>query len=152
MSRSIGSPVIWRSTEGYLEQGLFTQITRRGIPAILIEYGGEARLRDEFVVALREGITCVMKYLKMLPGEVSVDQNCTVVTKAFFINTTKGGFFRSEVKPMQRVSKGQVLDRVFDVFGEEVEVITAPADGIVFAVRTHGTCYSGSVAHVFAEQ
>lgn len=151
MSRSIGSPVIWRSAEGYLQHGLFTQITQQGIPAILIEYGGEARLRDKYATALREGIKQVMRYLHMLPGDVTPDETCTIVDNAYFINTTKGGFFRSEVEPMQHVTQGQVLDRIYDVFGDEVEVITAPSDGIVFAVRTYGTCHSGSVAHVFGE-
>jgi hypothetical protein len=92
--------------------------------------------------AIRDGILNVMRHLKMIPGkEIKVDKIQYVAYKrgvgpggfvsSSGIYSTKGGFFKSLVEIKDKVKEGQVIGEIRNFFGEVVEEIKSPIDGIV---------------------
>jgi len=152
MARAIGAPVIQRSFGvAFLEGSLWYQLTRQGIPTVLFEAGGTGGPQDEYIALHREGLRRLMHLFEMIPGSVAVDEKCHVLNRHRFIASTKGGFFRAEVKPGTHVRPGDVLGRVVDLFGTELEVVRAPAAGIALGMRTYATCHAGSMVVNFSE-
>ena len=93
---------------------------------------------------MREGLLNCMRHLKMIPGkEIKVDKVQYVSYKraqkpdgmmsSGGINTQKGGFFTSLVEVTDEVKEGQVVGVVKNFFGEVVEEIKSPIDGLVLS-------------------
>jgi uncharacterized protein len=105
----------------------------QGLPmpiTVSTEAGGMGRCQSDIVDRTFNGCINVMKYLKMLEGTP------TIPPKAYIYNTTatyakKGGFFISNVRAGQAVTKGQCLGVTKDLFGNIVEEIYSQTDGIV---------------------
>ena len=92
--------------------------------------------------AMRDGTLNVMRHLKMIPGEaIKVDKIQYVEYKrgvgpggfvsSSGINSTRGGFFKPLVDIKEKVKEGQLVGEIRNFFGEVVEEITSPIDGIV---------------------
>ena len=93
---------------------------------------------------MRDGILNIMRHLKMIPGEeVKVDKIQYVEYKRGLgpggyvsssgINSTRGGFFKSLVEVKDKVKEGQVIGEIRNFFGEVVEEIKSPIDGLVLS-------------------
>ena len=93
---------------------------------------------------MRDGLLNVMRHLKMIPGkEIKVDKIQYVSYKRGLgpngwisssgINTTRGGFFKSLVEVMDKVKEGQVIGEIRNFFGELMEEIKSPIDGLVLS-------------------
>jgi predicted deacylase len=93
---------------------------------------------------MRDGLLNVMRHLKMIPGdEISVANIQYVqykrketpegVLSSGGITTKKGGFFTSLVEVKDKVKEGQVVGVVKNFFGEIVEEVKSPIDGVVLS-------------------
>jgi hypothetical protein len=93
---------------------------------------------------MRDGLLNVMRHLKMIPGkEIKVDkiQYVTYRRKEMpdgmmssgGITTQRGGFFTSLVDVKEEVKEGQVVGVVKNFFGEVVEEIKSPINGVVLS-------------------
>lgn len=84
--------------------------------------------------SLVNGTLNVMKYLKMIQGEPKLrDDYLAVVYKpgGSGVFSHRGGFFKSHVKVMEKVSKDQPVGEIQNFFGETVETVKSPVDGVV---------------------
>ena len=54
-----------------------------------------------------------------------------------------GGLLITEVELGEAVRSGDVLCRIVDIFGEEVECVVAPADGLFVRATTLSTVTTG---------
>lgn len=99
------------------------------------EAGGMGRAQSDLAGRVLKGILNVMKYLQMLKGEPELPPKAKVY-RPYHIYANRGGFFISHVKGADMVSKGQVIGEIRDLFGEILEEIAAPTDGVIHMVTS----------------
>jgi predicted deacylase len=140
-----GSRFVWASKDTWLQNGIFTRITKVGIPAMLVECGGEGRLHEHNVRDHYNSLVNMMKHLDMIDGEVVPPSDPLMMFKsADFFFSSKGGFITNLVSLGDTVEKGQPIVEIRNAFGDIVETIYAPTGpSVVFAIRTYGITDGG---------
>tara|TARA_B100000686_G_scaffold353492_1_gene459345 strand:- start:1362 stop:2360 length:999 start_codon:yes stop_codon:yes gene_type:complete len=116
----------------------------QGIPSIMVESGGGLTVSEDIVTNGVEGVLNVMTYIGMLERPYEIRQPSKSFVGSFGVLAPAGGFFKSNVKLKEYVSKGQVLGNISNVFGEDVCEIIAPCSGMVFGVRIAPTIVEGT--------
>jgi predicted deacylase len=108
-----------------------------GIPAVIAEAGGCGQLEESAVRMLTAGVRNVLKYLEMLPGEPAPPHpQLRSVGSFLWLYARTGGWWEAAAPAGTEVSDGDVLGRVRNLWGEELEEIRAPAPGVVLFVTT----------------
>jgi len=134
LAKATGFEYIWKGSGGW--GGTITvEALKKGIPAVTAEAGGEGRCLEPIVKDFERLISNVMKAFNMMEGKPQLPSKW-VMFQGGFINTRRGGFWTQAVGLKERVKEGQTLGTVIDLFGEVVETIKAPFDGIVCSKRT----------------
>jgi len=110
---------------------LYYEASTRGIPATMIESGRDGKAEEEFVMIHYNGIINIMRYLKMLKGKPSINRKAKILKNPVLVSATKGGIFHSKVELHDVISKGQIIGEVRDLFGNVVESIRSPIDGLL---------------------
>jgi predicted deacylase len=107
-----------------------------GIPSVVLEipFGRvwEERMVETGVLAVLN----VLRYLEMLPGKVEKQDGIIALDGVFstqMIKAERGGFMIPLKSVGQKISKGEVLGRIVNAFGEEVQEITAPYESYLFS-------------------
>ncbi len=122
-------------------------LNERGIPAITPELGGDNRLEMENVELGVRGVTNVLKYLKMIPGEIVPPDRPQITLHGSHMDSVfahQGGFWIRQVKGGDRVSKGQTLGHIYSLRTFEiVEVLTAPYNGHILGTTDSPTINLG---------
>ncbi len=114
-----------------------------GVISMLAECGSAGGLDPADVRTHLNGITNVMRFLKMLPGEPEMGTDRLLATGQFIVQAHRGGMVRLSVQIGDEVRKGQELGAINDVFGDVVEKLYAPEDGIVRIIWTPKVVNSG---------
>lgn len=145
MAQALGTGWIMRGEHGmYISDGILcVEATKAGVPCFTFEIGEGGRLDAEFVDI---GAQCVLNLLRsfgMIPGERVPPAQTHVMRDFLGIRATHGGLLITEVALGEAVTQGQVLCRIFNVYGDEVEVVTAPEDGLFVRATTLGTVSRG---------
>lgn len=146
LAKSAGSHLVWASDDDWLRNGLFTRVTRAGIPAMLVECGGEGRLHEPNVADHTRSLVNMMRHLEMIDGQpdAPAESDYVMMRSADFFQSTQGGIITPLVALGDEVQKDQPLIQIRDLFGREVEVVTAPAGpAILLAINTYGTTNGG---------
>lgn len=103
----------------------------QGIPGILPEIGEGARWTQPEVDFYAKGIRNVLKFLGVLPGEVEDMGESRLVESNDVLFTTQDGLNYPNVKPGDKVKKGETVSVLKDFWGNVLEEYTAPKDGNV---------------------
>ena len=141
LAYATGIDLIWRGG-GKWRGSINIEGMAAGKPTVTIELGGEGRCLDEFVNAQRKAIENVMKYYKMVPGKPELPKE-RIIAPGSFGFARKGGFYRTKKQLRDRVKKGEILATICDLFGDVVEEVNAPYDGIIVSQRTFPTVNAG---------
>lgn len=115
----------------YLENTAST----RGKPSFTAEAGYAGTVMPADVDTLVNGSLKLMAHLRMIERTYVAVRRPVWLTEMLTVVGNSGGIFYPTVRRDQRVTKGMRLGYTTDYFGREVEVATAPADGIVLYVR-----------------
>ena len=99
------------------------------------EAGGMGRCQSDIVTGVVKGIYNIMKHLGMLEGEAEVPPRAKVYSP-YHLYAERGGFFISHVRAGDMVEEGQVLGLIKDLWGETLEEIIVPTDGVVHMVTS----------------
>lgn len=147
MAFSTGNPVIREITLSNPEDRrkypgmLGTAINH--IPNITVEVGGGCSINEGYAAEVHRQYTNVMKHLGILPGEPQIDGEPTFLNSTAMVRPRHGGILRMRIKVHQRVVKGEVLGEITDFFGNVVEELKSPIDGLIYAFRNAAVVATG---------
>jgi len=135
----------------------YAAAAEKGIPAILAEAGGVGQMQEEAVQLLVNGVLNVMRHLGMIAGDTPATTGkdeariaddeinskskakrtagravaTTLLTKFEWVYTKNAGMWYPKIAPGDVVKEGQQIGTVGDLFGEILEEIISPVNGVV---------------------
>ncbi|WP_051324334.1 succinylglutamate desuccinylase/aspartoacylase family protein [Candidatus Solirubrobacter pratensis] len=101
-----------------------------GGPAIIAEAGGIGQLEEAAVELLVDGTRNALRHLGMLPGGAE-PRSVTTLGEHRFVNGVRGGWWETAVATGASVREGESLGVIKDLFGDVVETVASPQDGVV---------------------
>lgn len=127
---------------------LIEATAKKGIPTIMPEVGGgDISHREYYVNENITGVTNVMKHLGMLKGKPELPAKQIFLTGSETILSQYGGLWVPQTKVRQKVAKGDIIGKVVNpFFGDEVDQIEAPFDGLVWLIWTSPLIHAGDLA------
>lgn len=152
LARAFGWPVLWANRGGYQFQGAASLVTReRGIPSIVPEHGGADRMPNRLAERVERNVTGVrnvLHHLDMLDGTPSRAEKFLAFSDDSHVHVDRDGIllFEDWVDLRTPVKQGQVIARLYDVFGRQTEKLTAPWDGEMLLLRTYPVVQAGDWA------
>lgn len=142
-------PDIIVSNKGVASFGEASGLTMRayaiskGVKSITLEYGNPQVYQADMIERGTKGVTDLLKWLGFTQGTVTIPPARNVCSKSYWIFTQKGGYLDVLVDLGQKVKKGDPIGILKDPFGEVVEEVNAPEDGIVIGKSSNPVNISG---------
>lgn len=103
-----------------------------GIHAVTLEVGDPNTFQKGHIRSGLTGIYNLLIHLGMIPGQIEPpDQQAAVCSHSYWLYTDGGGILSVHPKITERVSKGQLIATLRDVFGDVQREYLAPEDGVV---------------------
>lgn len=125
-----------------LQASVYTQNTAHlmGKPALTTE-GGELGIpAEDYVQRNVRGAFRLLRYLRMLPGDVELVEHPTWFERTVVLRSTVAGLWAPAVRPAQAVAAGTLLGAISDYFGNRLAEVRAPFAGMVlYVVATPAT-------------
>jgi hypothetical protein len=121
------------------------ETSRCGIPTVGTETTGQASCRPEDVTIFAEGVWNLLRFKGMLPGGLP-PRDDAAPCRGISVVATATGFLRLMHQPGDPVREGERLGTIIDPFGDTLEELRAPQDGIVWMRRTCPATRAGEVA------
>jgi predicted deacylase len=121
-------------------QSSYAAAADKGIPAVLAEAGGIGQMQEGAVALLSRGVINVMRHLEMIESVADAtttandaDSNTatTLLTKFEWLYTKSTGVWYPKVAPGDTVGEGEQIGTVGDLFGDTLEEIVSPVNGVV---------------------
>ena len=127
--------------------------TKMGIPSITLEVGDPQRFQSKLIRESLIGIHNILSYLKMLPGEEQhSDIPAVICDKSYWIYTDRGGILEIYPPLTARVKKGDIIARLFNIFGDPVQTYSSPVDGVVVGKSVNPISQTGArIIHIGIE-
>jgi hypothetical protein len=108
-----------------------------GIPAIIAEAGGRGQLEEGAVAMLAEGVRNALHSLEMLPGPARAPRtHMQLVGRFDWLRCRHAGWWEAAAGAGAEVAGGNLLGRVKNLYGDVLEEIFAPRDGVVLFLTT----------------
>jgi predicted deacylase len=142
---AFGSGYLVKTDKGmYVRDGILcVEATRAGVPAFTFEIGEGGRLEPEMVTI---GVHCVrnaLRHLTMIPGAPEPPARTIRVREFVGLRSRRGGLLTTEVALGAPVRRGDRLARITSVYGDDLETITSPVDGLFIRSTTLSTVAAG---------
>lgn len=116
-----------------------------GIPTITVEIGNPNSFQHNLVDETLDGILNTMRYFKMIRGKVKNHIHDTYICDhSFWIYSTKGGIVDVFPNLADKVKKGQLIAKVYDVFGNVKEEVYSDRIGVVIGKNVRPNCDAGT--------
>jgi hypothetical protein len=155
MAKAFGLPVVGEFlAEKYIKRKLHRStsgiaLNKGRIPSFTVELGIMDYVDENALQAAKTGILNVLKWAGMLEGRIEPVTTVPVPQPGF--NTRResnpkaplSGLVRYKVRPGEIIFKGNVIAVITDIFGRELQEVTAPADGWVMANSRGLLVYQG---------
>ena len=118
----------------------YAAAAEKGVPSILAEAGGVGQMQEDAVELLVNGVVNVMRHLGMIAGEhphlnplpnKGEEGSATVLTKFEWVYTKSAGMWYPKVAAGDAVREGEQIGTVGDLFGDTLEEIVSPVNGVV---------------------
>jgi predicted deacylase len=127
LAARIGSRYQWGASEDWMEGTYLTNVTRRhGKPALIIESGGGARVREEDLANFATALHGAARALGMIRGEPPTATDIRRGGNAVHVKCTRGGYWNALVQPGDDMVGGQKMGEMLNMEGEVVETILCP--------------------------
>ncbi len=171
MAEAFGVTSIYEGEEGSLPseketKNLGNLALLHGIPWLMLELIDGIHISEPSTTAGVRGTLNVMKAFDMISGEIEPQSGFPIVKGECkyhnMVRCTRGGIIHPLKTPGEFINKGEVIARIYNILGEEVEAPVMPVDGYIWAyplgfqLGTSGglqTVSSGDdVAYIFVEK
>ena len=106
----------------------------RGKPAVTTEAGAVGVPTEDAIALNVRGAIRVMRYLKMIDGEVEMTSNPKWIEPSEVLYSEHSGTWHAVAEMDTYVKKGDVLGRITDYFGEMIAEVLSPMDGLVIYI------------------
>lgn len=108
-----------------------------GVPAVTAEAGGCGLLEEEAVRMLADGVGDALRRLGMLPGEPRPPRaDARSVGRFVWLRSTAAGWWEPAVRVGEEVAAAALLGTVKDLYGDVLEEIRSPDDGVPLFVTS----------------
>ncbi len=148
-ARALNTDMIWIHPSNQVKSGsLAYELNRIGVKCFVTESSYAYKINPAYGNQLVDGILALMKELGIWQGETIIPREPLVTNDAemAYINSDTSGIFIPEVEVAAFVRKGTVIGNVIDVItGSVEEVVTAPKDGVICAMREYPVIEEGSL-------
>ena len=115
-----------------------------GIPAITVEVGNPFRFQRTMITNSLAGVRRVMADLGFTPGTVEEPRAQPVIcSRSKWMYAEHGGLLDVFADVTQRVTAGQIVARVSNVFGQTIAEYKTEMDGIVIGRSSNPVCQTG---------
>jgi predicted deacylase len=156
LARAFGFRLLWEVPAGSIPEmpgypgrgSAVFEASLRGVPSVLCEVGGEGRLDPELVELTVAGVMRVLAHYGMLDASLPPGEEQVTLVGGHVLFAGRAGMFLSSVDPGQTVAAGELLGRIVDLTGAEVERFTAPEDVVLTNVVTRGIANPGDMLFV----
>jgi predicted deacylase len=125
--------------------------TGLGKPTVIAEAGHAGTTDAEDVDALVQGSENVMRYLKMLPGEVRPVEHPVWIGQITTVQSDQDGIFYPLVTPESYVQQGMRIGYTTDYFGNKLADVITPVSGVVVYVCSVPSMKKGDTAAYIGE-
>ncbi len=116
----------------------------QNIPSITVEIGNPNTFQHDLIDDTLDGIKNTMRHLKMIEGPVrDFTGDATICDHSYWINSYSGGIIDVLPKLTQKIKKGELIAKVYDVFGDLKDEIFSDQDGVVIGKNTSPSCEAG---------
>jgi predicted deacylase len=112
--------------------GAYNSAAILGTPSLLIERGGCGLWSKEEVALYKKDVYKVLEHENIIENSnASENVEQTEIQNAIYIDSEVDGYWYPEVKPGEKIEKGQKLGIVRDCFGKELRVYNSEVNGVV---------------------
>jgi predicted deacylase len=167
MASAFGVSILWRM-EGLPFTGVMSEECKKmGIPAITPEVGSHSHRypgRRDDVYIVEQGIFNVLEYLEMIDEKTIADKRRTMKGRwpsdcglredmtMTYIHGNHGGLHIPLMQMKAEAKQGDILSEVRDIFGELVDIVKAPFDGVVMGYWSYPVLPPGNWAYMLGRR
>jgi predicted deacylase len=128
----------------YVSRGILcVEATAAGVPSFTFEIGEGGRLEPEVIAEGVRSIRNGLIGLGMIEGARVVPKANYVMRDFLGIRAKRGGLLFTLATLGEPVVKGQLLARTVDIHGQDIEMFTAPQEGVFVRATTLSTVSTG---------
>ena len=131
LARAYGLRYVIRGAEQRIEGTTSAAAADAGIPGITPEAGGCGLMEEDAIRAHTDGLANALRQAGMLDGEPASRDDLRMVSRFIWLRAAEAGWWAADVAAGDEVGAGQRLGAMRDLAGEELDVVTAPEDGVV---------------------
>lgn len=128
---------------------------RAGVPSITVEIGSQScrhESRFDHVDRCVKGMANIMAFAKMVDKEVEyLDSYIETPQSLIYLYAPSGGFHIPLRKEKEKIRKGEVLGVIRDIFGNDIDEVVAPCDGVVYGYCDYPIVQPGNWSYLFAK-
>jgi len=110
---------------------LYAELTREGIPSIIVECGGAGHMRSEYADKHKKGILSVMHHLGMVKGTYAKPAKQRIIERQEKLYAPSGGMVHFTIQAGSTVGKGQEIGLILGTDGTVKNTLEAPYTGVV---------------------
>lgn len=145
LANDLGTGWVMRGRSGmYVSDGILcVEATRADVPCFTFEIGEGGRLEEESIATGARCILNALRSLNMIAGEIERPSQTHVMRDFLGLRAQRGGLLFTKAKLGQAVKAGDLLCAIHNVFGDEIESIIAPCDGLLVRTTTLATVSRG---------
>ncbi len=155
MAWAMNFDVAWEDIDTNASYGLMDQNTYlSGIPVVTAEIGGQSVRhfrREEDIARIRNGLENVMRLFRILPGE-AVKYTPEYRVNLTYLYSNHGGIHKPLKKDRDRFRKGEILSEITDIFGNRLETVRAPFDGVVVGYLAYSVVHPKSWIYLIGKE
>ncbi len=108
-----------------------------GVPAVIAEVGGRGLLEEDAVRLHLDGLANALRRLGMLPGEPRPARtHMRSVGRFVWLRSAEEGWWEPAVRAGAEVAAGSLVGTIENLYGDAVEPLLAPEDGVVLFLTT----------------
>jgi predicted deacylase len=157
LARAFGFRLLWEVPPGSIPEmpgypgrgSAVFEAAMQGIPSVLCEVGGDGRLDESLIELTVNGVIRVLAYYEMIDeAPPPADETQVTLVGGHVLFAQRAGMFLSVVEGGDEIRKGQLLGRIIDLTGTEVERIHSPADAVLTNVVSRGIANPGDMLFV----